>query len=133
MELVNDETLSGADCWDLLRRASMGRIALSLGALPTIIPVQYFVTNHELAICLGQFAVPDKSVSSAILAFAADSVDSSSRSGWSVQVQGIARLPGGGGVDFDCGQPAAGKMVLLTPSVVTGQRLQLCPFALPTS
>jgi nitroimidazol reductase NimA-like FMN-containing flavoprotein (pyridoxamine 5'-phosphate oxidase superfamily) len=33
--------LDAEECWELLALASVGRIALSVKALPTILPVQY--------------------------------------------------------------------------------------------
>jgi len=106
----------------------VGRLALSLSALPAILPVQYYVDGHELAICLGHYTIPERSVNDAIVAFAADAVDSTNRTGWTVQVQGTSRIPERLGVPTNCGQPTAGQIVHFAPAAITGHRIRLCPF-----
>ncbi len=120
--------LDDEECWALLSLASLGRIALSVRALPAILPVQYYLDERTLAICLGQYKIPSTSVVDTVVAFAVDAVDSSAKTGWTVQVQGVAHLPTSDGTPRDCGQPAAGQVVHLEPSVVTGHRISLCPF-----
>lgn len=105
----------------------MGRLALSLSALPAILPVQYYLDGHDLAICLGHYKIPERSVNGAIVAFAADAVDSTNRTGWTVQVQGTSRIPKRLGVPTNCGRPTAGQIVHLVPATITGQRIRLCP------
>jgi len=39
------------ECWELLASTSVGRIALSIGALPAILPVQYYLDGQTLAVC----------------------------------------------------------------------------------
>jgi len=126
MEIPHE--LDEHECWELLASVSLGRIALSVNALPAILPVQYYLDHRTLAICLGQHRIPEKSVEGAVVAFAADAVDSSSQSGWTVQAQGFAQLPLSDGVSRDCGQPAAGQVVYVEPLVMTGHRFNLCPF-----
>jgi Pyridoxamine 5'-phosphate oxidase len=120
--------LDEVECWVLLAQASLGRIALSIKALPAILPVQYYLDGRTLAICLGQHRIPTKSVEDTVVAFAADAVNSSSQSGWTVQAQGVAHLPASNGIPRDCGQPAAGPVVHVDPVTVTGYRFNLCPF-----
>ena len=76
------------ECWELLATASVGRLALSVKVLPTILPVQYYLDGHTLAVCLGHHEVTERSLHDAIIAFAADAIDPVTRSGWSVQIQG---------------------------------------------
>jgi nitroimidazol reductase NimA-like FMN-containing flavoprotein (pyridoxamine 5'-phosphate oxidase superfamily) len=38
---AHDAVLSERECWELLATASVGRLALSVRALPVILPVQY--------------------------------------------------------------------------------------------
>jgi hypothetical protein len=120
--------LDAEECWELLAQASVGRIALSIKALPTILPVQYYLAGRTLAICLGQHGSPKESVDETVVAFAADAVDGSSQSGWTVQVQGVAHLPTTNGPSRNCGQPAAGQIVRIEPVTVAGHRFRLCPF-----
>jgi uncharacterized protein len=130
MELLGGEgeAISASACWELLGSVSIGRLSLSIRAMPVILPVQYYLDGEELAICLGYGRVDPRSVDAAVVAFAADALDPMSLSGWTVQVQGLSRLPQQMGVPVDCGQPAAGQMIQLAPSVVTGHRVRLCPY-----
>jgi hypothetical protein len=87
------ETIPSQRCWELLATASVGRLALSVHALPVILPVQYYLTGHRLAVCLGHHAIPERSLNDAIIAFTADAIDPLTRSGWSVQIQGRSIVP----------------------------------------
>jgi hypothetical protein len=120
--------LDEQECWELLSFSTIGRIALSVKALPVILPVQYYLDNRTLAICLGQHEIPNASVENTVVAFAADAVDTSSQSGWSVQVQGLAHRPVREGIARDCGQPPAGRVVHIETAMVKGHRFNLCPF-----
>ena len=113
----------------MLSTVALGRLGLSLGALPAILPVQYYVDGDELAICLGHYDISQHAVDNTLVAFAADLIDASTRSGWTVQVQGLATAPKPIGVPTNCGQPTAGQIIHLAPATITGQRSQLCPFA----
>jgi hypothetical protein len=128
MELVESDEIERAECWELLGTVSVGRLALSLAALPAILPVQFYVDGSELAICLGHFSIPERSVNDAIVAFAADRILSNT-TGWAVQVQGTSRTRLTPHLPADCGQPNAGQIVRLEPATVTGHRVRLCPFA----
>ncbi len=114
-------------CWELLATVSVGHLALSVRALPVILPVQYYVTGHRLAVCLGHHAIPDRSLNHAVIAFAADAIDPATRSGWSVRIQGTSFLSPGDGFDTGCGQPTAGQLVEIEPATVCGYYVHLCP------
>lgn len=124
----HQEVLSEEECWDRLGAASMGRLALSVRALPEILPVQFHRDGDRLAVCLGQFEVPVRAIDDVIVAFAADAIDPTSQSGWLVQLLARSSLPG---APVDCGQPGAGQIVHLAPLRITGHRVRLCPFVLP--
>jgi len=115
-------------CWELLATTSVGRLALSVQALPVILPVQYYVTGHRLAVCLGHHGIPARSLNETIVAFTADAIDPATRSGWSVQIQGQCSIPGQHDFDTTCGQPSAGQVVEIEPGIITGYHVHLCPF-----
>ncbi len=108
--------------------ASVGRLALSVRALPVIMPVQYCLTGHRIAVCLGHREIPERSLNDAVIAFAADAIDATTRSGWSVQIQGRSSVSRYQGFATGCGQPAAGQVVEIEPVTVSGQYVYLCPF-----
>ena len=123
-----EELIPADRCWELLATVSVGRLALSVRALPVILPVQYYLDGRRLAVCLGHHQLPDRALNEVIIAFAADAIDPVTRSGWSVQVQGrsvISRRPG---ADTACGRPAAGQIVQIEPGIISGRHMRLCPF-----
>ena len=126
---AHDDALSERECWELLATASVGRVALSVRALPVILPVQYYLDGRRLSVCLGHHALPERALDKTIVAFAADSIDPVTRSGWSVQVQGRSVIPRGLRIDTDCGWPAASaQVVAIEPGKISGHQMHLCPF-----
>lgn len=128
MELARPD-LTPDQCWELLTVAHVGRLALSVRALPMIFPVRYAVDGDSVAISLGRHGLPTASVHDAVVAFAVDEIDPSAGVGWMVQMQGRARL-------FDTDQapvdpePAPGAQVVrLIPGTVTGSRFTFPPYA----
>ena len=124
--------LTSATCWELLATATVGRLALSVRALPTIVPVRYQVEDASVAISLGRPGLPVATVHDAVVAFAVDAIDQATATGWMVQMQGRARLapspsraPSADGPDT----APADQVLVLVPGTVTGHRFTLGPFA----
>jgi hypothetical protein len=122
------EQIPSQRCWELLGTASVGSLALSVRALPVILPVQYFLAARRLAVCLGHHAIPERSLHGAVIAFTADAIDPATRSGWSVQIQGRSFIPRRDGFDTACDQPTAAQLVEIEPSTVSGYYVRPCPF-----
>ncbi len=122
------ERIPGQRCWELLATASVGRLALSVRALPVILPVQYYLTGHTIAACLGHHEIPERSLDGAVIAFTADAIDPATRSGWSVQIQGRTSAPGRNGIGTARGQSAGAQIVEIEPATITGYHVRLCPF-----
>ena len=123
-----EELIPADRCWELLATVSVGRLALSVRALPVILPVQYYLDGRRLAVCLGHHQLPDRALNDVIIAFAADAIDPVTRSGWSVQVQGRSVIPRRLGADTACGRPTAGQIVQIEPGIISGHHMRLCPF-----
>jgi hypothetical protein len=121
------EQIPSRRCWELLATTSVGRLALSVRALPVILPVQYHLTGHRLAACLGHHAIPARSLNDAIIAFTADDIDPVSRTGWSVQIQGRSSIPGHDD-DTSCHQPTVAQLVEIDQATISGHYVYLCPF-----
>lgn len=85
------ETLDVHECVDLLRRNSRGRVALSVDALPTIVPVSYGFVDSGIVMCAGGVTHPLAAVRDTVVAFEVDEVDPHDGAGWSVLVRGLAR------------------------------------------
>jgi len=124
-----DDDLSRAECWELLASASVGRLALSIRALPLILPVRYAVDDASVAISLGRNGMPTASVHDAIVAFAVDQFDEESALGWMVQLQGRARLAPVGSGSEGPGPIDPGQVLRLAPGTVSGHRFTLQPIA----
>ena len=84
------EVLSRQDCLQLLDRAHVGRIAVSIGALPVVLPVNFALLDGDILIRTGRGTKLDAAATNAVVAFEVDGVDAFYHTGWSVLVQGIA-------------------------------------------
>lgn len=72
----------------MLAGRSLGRVALSRHALPTVVPVTYRLAGQNVVfeVCSPYLA----GVCDAVVAFEVDDVDPVTRSGWSVVAVGLA-------------------------------------------
>lgn len=121
------ERLGTSACWDLLRGVSLGRLAVTVAALPAIVPVRFCIADGRLHLCLAPDDLPPRALDDAIVAFAADHIDPETGEGWSVQVQGRSQLHVGGPGRSACACPPDGPLAHLEPLAVAGRRLALAP------
>jgi hypothetical protein len=121
----DEHEITTADCWALLRSRWIGRVSLSLNALPTILPVEYCVSHDELYFCLGHYRVPRQAVANTVVGFAADVIDETAHQGWTVHVQGRSNLARSD--TQTCGTHQNGQIVHVAPEIIHGQTLELCP------
>lgn len=84
------EVLDREECLALLGAGVLGRVGLSMGALPTILPVNYRVVDGFVVFRTGIGSKLDAATRGAVIAFEVDGYDVDSRTGWSVVVTGIA-------------------------------------------
>ena len=85
------EVLDPAECRRLLASRSLGRISVSSGALPVILPVNYLLLDDEIVLRTRRGTRLAAATRHAIVAFEVDDIDDDTGTGWSVMVQGIAR------------------------------------------
>lgn len=93
--------LTTAECWQLLRSVSLGRIVFTQRAMPAIRPVNHVVDEGKIVIrSHAGAAIVSRAVADggSVVCYEADDLDAVRHTGWSVIVTGIARL---------VGQPAA--------------------------
>jgi len=121
--------LTPDQCWELLAQAGVGRLALSIRALPMILPVRYTVDGESVVIDLGRRGLPAASVHDAVVAFAVDEIDASAGSGWMVQMQGQARLLPLDPMTAEPGGADDSQVIGLAPGTVTGTRFTFQPYA----
>ncbi|MHB8429865.1 MAG: pyridoxamine 5'-phosphate oxidase family protein [Acidimicrobiales bacterium] len=84
------EILSDDECIDLLRRAPVGRVAVTADALPVILPVNLANVDGAIAFRTPPGTKLAAVTTSAAVAFEVDSYEADGRTGWSVMIQGMA-------------------------------------------
>lgn len=82
------EVLDRAECFRLLARSSLGRVAVSVGALPVILPVNFLLDGDRILIRTGEGTKLAAAARNAVLAFEVDEADAFGHTGWSVSVTG---------------------------------------------
>jgi nitroimidazol reductase NimA-like FMN-containing flavoprotein (pyridoxamine 5'-phosphate oxidase superfamily) len=90
--------LDAAACLALLAEGSVGRVAVSIAALPTIRTVRYALAGDRVVFRVDPDSRLRAAVADVVIAFNADHCDDRKRCGWSVVVQGRCREV----VDTEC-------------------------------
>ena len=85
------EVLDRAESLRLLASATLGRVGVTFGALPTILPVNFRLVGEEVAFRTTIGTKLDAATCQAVVAFEVDDLDPTSHTGWSVVVLGLAR------------------------------------------
>ena len=78
------------ECLALVRTATIGRLAIHSGALPTIVPVNFVLTDNGVVIRTAPGSKLDNALEHAVVAFEVDDVDPLRHTGWSVVITGLA-------------------------------------------
>ena len=82
------ETIEEDECLRLLGSAAIGRLALSVRALPVVLPVNFALADDGIVIRTGAGTKLDQACDQTVVAFEVDRFDTMSpRTGWSVLVQ----------------------------------------------
>jgi uncharacterized protein len=89
---IPDRKISESECRLLLATKTIGRVGLTSGALPVIMPVEYVYDNGVIVFRTEPDAKLRAAVHGAVLAFEVDSFDPVSGRGWSVLVRGRATV-----------------------------------------
>ncbi len=86
------EVLDEDQCLQLLAGTKVGRVALCLGALPVILPVQYALDGRDPVFRTNRGAKLDSALHREVVCLEADSSDSTYHAGWSVLAIGRAEV-----------------------------------------
>jgi hypothetical protein len=125
------EVLDTAECLRLLHSRSVGRVGITSGGLPAILPVNYQVVGHHILFRTGEGSKLDAATRNAVVAFEVDASDPLEHTGWSVLAVGVARdltdvlteIP------FDTtsiprwAAGANGRVVVIAAEMLSGRRL----------
>ena len=84
------EVLDREECLRLLACATLGRVGLTSGALPMVLPVNFLLDEERILVRTGRGSKMEAALRDAVVAFEVDDFDSMDRSGWSVAVTGVA-------------------------------------------
>jgi nitroimidazol reductase NimA-like FMN-containing flavoprotein (pyridoxamine 5'-phosphate oxidase superfamily) len=83
--------LDADECRRRLGDRGVGRVGVSCGALPAILPVNYALLDGDIVFRTGPGTKLAAAVRGAVVAFEVDRIDLLPHGGWSVLVVGIAR------------------------------------------
>lgn len=129
------EELSRPECLSLLATVPVGRVGVSIGALPAILPVNFVMSGERLIFRTVPGTKLDAATARTVVAFQADSFDEHGSWGWSVLVRGTASevtdpaeletLQGMPITAWAFADSRANRFVQIQASVVTGRRFWL--------
>lgn len=121
------------ECWDLLRAAEVGRLAIAISGHPDIFPINYIVDHGSIVFRTAEGTKLAGAVLGAAVAFEIDGYVPSSREAWSVVVKGRAKeieamhdvfaaveLP-----LFPWNASPKHRFVRITPEEITGRRFEV--------
>jgi nitroimidazol reductase NimA-like FMN-containing flavoprotein (pyridoxamine 5'-phosphate oxidase superfamily) len=86
------EVLDRPECMTLLATTNLGRVILSVGALPAAFPVNYRVRGATVVFRTGPGTKVTRALDSNVVGFEVDSVDIEAGVGWTVLVVGSAAI-----------------------------------------
>jgi nitroimidazol reductase NimA-like FMN-containing flavoprotein (pyridoxamine 5'-phosphate oxidase superfamily) len=84
------DALTDEECWAQLARARVGRVGVTVGGLPVILPVNYRFVDGDILFRTGEGTKLKAAVDRAVIAFEVDAYDAERRTGWSVLAIGRA-------------------------------------------
>lgn len=125
------EVLDREECLRLLGQSTLGRVAVTSAALPTVLPVNFRLADDRIVFRTGEGTKLAAATRNAVVAFEVDDFDPVDHTGWSVVVTGVAR-PVIDGVDRDAldhlGIPRwagglDGHLVEVSLEMVSGRRI----------
>lgn len=125
------ELLDERDAMDLLRSGSVGRVGVTIGALPAIFPVNYGIVDGAIVFRSSTGTKLAAALRGAIVAFEVDDYERAGRRGWSVLAVGRSELVHDLDVTFKVLdaeiEPWAGgvrtHIVRIQPEMLTGRRI----------
>lgn len=88
MSLGKLEVLSKDECLSLLGEAKVGRVGVSVGAIPEIFPIVYCLLDGAIMFRTGEGTKLHAATRCTVLAFEVDEFDAHVSEGWSVLVVG---------------------------------------------
>jgi len=89
------EVLTEAECLALAATRAIGRVAVSIAALPAVFPVNYCIRDGDVYFRTAPGTKLDAATREAVVAFQVDDFEAFGHTGWSVLIVGpCAEVPG---------------------------------------
>jgi hypothetical protein len=117
------EILDREQCLRLLAQKTLGRIGITVGALPVVHPVRYRLVRDEIILRATAGTTLDRATRDAVVAFEVDDMDATCEAGWSVSVTGTARAI----TEPACSPPTDERTIAITPTIISGRRFPADP------
>lgn len=125
------ELLTEEESVELLASERVGRVGITIGALPAIFPVNYAVIDDAIVFRTSPGSKMSAAASGAVVAFEVDNYHLSDRTGWSVLVVGRSEVVHDLDTTFKVSaaalQPLAGgkrtTIVRIEPAFISGRRI----------
>jgi uncharacterized protein len=127
------EELSVVECMQLLATVPVGRVGITIDALPAVLPVNFVIHKGAVVFRTVPGTKLDAATAGTVVAFEADGYGLASHpQGWSVLVRGVAReVTDPGELDAARRLPldswawdgGADRFVNIEPTLVTGRRV----------
>ena len=128
---VRWQELTKGECFELLAREQLGRVAVVDDRGPIVLPVNFVLDRHMVVFRTDEGTKLDAAIRGSRVAFEIDGTDAAAHTGWSVMVRGEAvevtdpaelarlrRLP-----QSPWAPGAKSRYVRILPAVLTGRRI----------
>ena len=86
------EVMTRAECLRLLERGGVGRVVVTDQALPAAFPVNFCLLDDDVVFLTAEGSKLDAAGAEDVVAFEVDDIDPVQHAGWSVLIQGWARV-----------------------------------------
>jgi nitroimidazol reductase NimA-like FMN-containing flavoprotein (pyridoxamine 5'-phosphate oxidase superfamily) len=125
------EVLDRQECLRLLAASTLGRVGFTSGALPSVLPVDFHLDGDRILVRAGRGTKLGAALRNVVVAFEVDEIDSTSHTGWSVAVTGVATaVTDAAGLDQAGNQTTARwttvgdeALIAISTEVVSGRRI----------
>jgi len=135
------EPMTEEECLALLATERVGRVSVSMSAMPVILPVRFSLVGRDILVAPGADPRVCDALTDTVVAFEAGHFDPADDRGWSVMVVGWSSRVDLAGHDIRAGSPPVAspapapgtdeRVRMLRPSVMAGGRFAGAP-ARPT-
>ena len=124
------ESLTEPECLALAARCPIGRVAVSVGALPSVVPVNFCFVGRDVVFRTAAGTKFAAAVRGTVVAFEVDDFDALDHSGWSVVIVGEAcEIVGGDLADLEplpvraWARGVRDHVVRIRSDIVSGRRI----------